>query len=307
MEYKNQPPVEIFNNNDKKDPSLSILIPTFKRINLLENAIISAIKQDTSLDYEIIVVDNDQSKDSLELIRKLSKNFPYANLTLYQHRQNIGLYGNWNACLSLGRAIWMTILSDDDLLKPNWLRVMWEAKDNLRDPILLGCELEFNNPNYHYYEFFKNCVNFIERKIYSQISLINLSILDYFIEMPHQGCLGIIFNRNAAINCGGFDPSYHPCADYKLLSNLAFLKKSYLIKKKLATYLIGVNVSKNPDIVYQGISINKKIQENLISYMSFKINFIYQWYVNLFLARSISGFRKHFRKNHKIQNFIKKK
>ena len=104
MQFQNQPPVKIFNSNNKEDPSVSILIPTFRRINLLESAILSAIKQDTVLDYEIIVVDNDQSKDSLDLIKKLSQKFPSANLKLYQNSENIGLYGNWNACLLLGRS-----------------------------------------------------------------------------------------------------------------------------------------------------------------------------------------------------------
>ena len=189
MQFKNQSPVQVFNSVNKEAPSVSILIPTFKRINLLESAILSAIKQDTLLEYEIIVVDNDQSKDSLHLIKKLSQKFPSASLKLYQNSENIGLYGNWNACLLLGRSKWMTIISDDDLLKPNWLSVMWEAKDKLQDPILIGCDNEFNKKEYSRYKSFKKFISFYDKTIQSKIKIRKLSVIDYFIEMPHVGSL----------------------------------------------------------------------------------------------------------------------
>ena len=305
MQLQNQSPVQLFKSNNKGDPSLSILIPTYKRINLLENAILSAIKQNTYLDYEIIIVDNDQSKDSLYLIKKLSQKFPTANLYLYQNSENIGLYGNWNACLSLARSKWITIISDDDLLKPNWLSVMWEVKDKLQDPIVIGCDVGFNKKEYYRYEFFKKFINFNDKKILSKTKIRKLSDIDYFIEMPHLGSLGILLNRKAAIEYGGFNKDFHPCSDYKLLTDMSFLKKSYLIDKKLAVHQIGSdNTSQKPETVYQAMIINRKIQLNLISHMPFKLNFLYKFYIKTFLERSISGYRKQFREYPTIQKFI---
>ncbi len=304
MQIRSKLPELIFRSNNKNNASISILIPTFKRIVLLENAVISAIKQDTNIDYEIIIVDNDQSKKSLLLLKKISQKFPHANLSLYQHTENIGLYGNWNSSLYLGSAEWMTILSDDDLLKPNWLDYMWNAKEHLKDPILLGCDLEFNEKKYSHYNFFKFLLGFYENIFRSKINSRKMSSLDYFIEMPHQGFLGVLFDRNAAIKCGGFDQKYHPSADYNLLAKLSFLNKSYLIKEKLAVYLTGVNISKTEEVVYQGLEVNQKIQVKLTNNLPRKLNFLYKFYIQLFLVRSISGYRKQYRSNPKIKNFI---
>ena len=90
------------------------------------------------------------------------------------------------------------------------------------------------------------------------------------------------------------------------MADISSLKKSYLINKKLAVYNIGSdNLSQKPESVYQGLINNRKIQVNLISYMPFKLNLLYKLYIKLFLARSISGYRKGYCKYSIIRNFIK--
>lgn len=308
MQNKSKCPKLIFDsNNNNKKSDVSILIPTFRRIEILDKAILSAIKQKTEIDYEIIIVDNDQSKDSLNLIKKLSSEFPSSKLMLYQHLENTGLYGNWNSCLYLGSAPWVTILSDDDYLRYDWLREIWEAKESLKDPILLSCNLDFNKEKYYKYKFFKNFISFYKKNILSNLKIRKLSVLDYFIEMPHGAGLGVLFNRKAAVACGGFNKDYHPCADYKLFADISFLKKSYLINKELALYNIGSNnISLNPETVFQALLMNRKIQNNLLANLPLGSNFIYRWYINLFMAQSVSGYRKQYRSYIKIKNYFER-
>lgn len=307
MQNKSKYPELIFDSNNKKKSVVSILIPTFRRIEKLEKAILSVIKQKTEIDYEIIIVDNDQSKDSLNLIKKLSSEFPSSKLMLYQHLENTGLYGNWNSCLYLGSAPWISILSDDDFIKNNWLSEMWKAKESLKDPIVLSCNLDFNKQKYYKYNLLRNAISFYKKNILSKLKFTKLSILDYFIEMPHGGALGILFNRKVAVACGGFNKNYHPCADYKLFSDISFLNNSYLINKKLAVYNIGSNnISLNPETVFQTLLMNRKIQNNLLANLPLGSNFIYRWYIKLFMARSVSGYRKQYRSYFKIKNYVER-
>lgn len=295
----------LFNSELAIIPKVSILIPTFKRLELLEEALISALSQNSTIDFEVVVVDNDQSIETLMLIKRLHLNFPKVNLKLYQQKINVGLYGNWNTCLLLGDANWMTILSDDDLLQHDWLDEMWKHKVQHNNAVALACETDFTSKEYKKCErnyFVSLFCNFRKKK---ENILRKITVLDYFIAMPHQGCLGILFKRDVAKSFGGFNYKYHPCADFKLLSDIATLGFTYGIKKPLATYRTEVNISSTPEYVYLGLTKNKEIQLGLVEMINLKNKSILQSYINLFCARSILGPRKIFQNYPPIQSFIK--
>jgi cellulose synthase/poly-beta-1,6-N-acetylglucosamine synthase-like glycosyltransferase len=61
--------------NFNKTPLITIAIPTYKRPDLLEEAINSALNQIDFIDYEVIVVDNDPDSDTeTEKLLKSYKN-----------------------------------------------------------------------------------------------------------------------------------------------------------------------------------------------------------------------------------------
>jgi glycosyltransferase involved in cell wall biosynthesis len=64
-------------DNKIDNPKYSICIPTFKRDNLLKLSIESALFQDDSLNYEIVIVDNDNEINSStnELLENYRNNF----------------------------------------------------------------------------------------------------------------------------------------------------------------------------------------------------------------------------------------
>jgi hypothetical protein len=133
-----------------------------------------------------------------------------------------------------------------------------------------------------------------------------MSILDYFIGMPHQGCLGLLINKHSASEAGGFDPSFHPCSDYRLVSNIAKENATFFCNETLAIYRKGVNISSSVDIVAAGLKINAMIQRDLMSHISVKYKFLLNIYIGLFCARSVSGSRRKFRNYPPISNFIDK-
>jgi hypothetical protein len=56
-----------------------------------------------------------------KLIHFILKITQYSAAPKYKNEFNIGLYGNWNKCLTLAKGKWITILNDDDLLENNFL------------------------------------------------------------------------------------------------------------------------------------------------------------------------------------------
>jgi len=102
-------------------PEITVAIPTFRRPDLLRESVKSALTQETSVVYEVIVVDNEQDGNWSELVDEVLAEFMPANLRLFRNSKNIGMFGNWNRCISLARGKWVTILNDDDLLFSGFL------------------------------------------------------------------------------------------------------------------------------------------------------------------------------------------
>ena len=69
---------------------LTIAIPTYKRPELLRESILSAVNQQTSHSYTIIIVDNDPNT-SVDHINDLLSTFKHSDITYYRNNTNIGL------------------------------------------------------------------------------------------------------------------------------------------------------------------------------------------------------------------------
>ncbi len=131
----------IYGACDAAQPFISVAIPTYKRSGLLCEALSSVLSQPSSLPYEIILVDNDQSPRILDLVR----NFPADRLAVYQNSSNLGMWGNMNQALTLSRGEWVLFLPDDDLLVPGALaafeRVLGFCSDGEIGCLVGGVEL----------------------------------------------------------------------------------------------------------------------------------------------------------------------
>ena len=104
------------------NPFISIVIPTYKRPELLKIAIQSALNQVNFIcTYEIVVVDNEYSDNAITKTHELMLEFSKFNVLYYQNIKNIGMVGNWNRCISLSLGCWVSFLHDDDALAPHYL------------------------------------------------------------------------------------------------------------------------------------------------------------------------------------------
>ncbi len=226
----------------KKNESclVSIIIPTYKRLNLLKEAIYSALNQTFDGDYEIIIVDNtdDSSYQSTyEWIRSLDS----SRIIYYHNEDNIGMFGNWNRGLELASGEWVVILNDDDLLCEAYLdRMVYCAKKLPKETSIIGCH-HYNMINS---EINKSCME-IKRRIYNALERRAIPVVEkdmYF--GAYLSLVGAFIKKETAIELGGFSEDFYPSSDFLfVITNVFHGCKLFYIPQKLAIYRIEDNES----------------------------------------------------------------
>lgn len=246
--------------------TISIVIPTFRRERLLELAVDSALQQKGFDDYEVLIVDNDPdgSEDILSMIsqKKSSK------IVYYKNDQNLGMFGNWNRGLLLASGRYVTILHDDDILYDRYLADMYEkflVCDTSASGLyfcLSGVIDERVNKGIDAPSFFKNVNSYLQRRKDVYV----LGVRSHAVKNQNYGTIGALFEREKAIELGGFSSSDYPISDYVFWCRWvgrygAALKYS----KELAAYRLSVNESMNPEVLEgfckKGFLLRKEIIE----------------------------------------------
>lgn len=97
---------------------VSILIPVYNRENLIEETVQSALNQ-TYKNIEIIVVDNQSTDNTWEILQKLASQ--YERIKIFQNERNIGPVRNWKRCIDEANGEYGKILWSDDLIAPQFL------------------------------------------------------------------------------------------------------------------------------------------------------------------------------------------
>lgn len=121
-------------------PEVTILIPTYKRCDLLKEALESALHQDVVQDYQIIVADNEGAPISVETeTAVLMKN--YVNNRVIYYRYDRQISGAMDAVVALSKSKWICFLHDDDILAPNYLKIMLHIVRKNRNISYLACNI----------------------------------------------------------------------------------------------------------------------------------------------------------------------
>ena len=102
-------------------PLATICIPTFQRLGYLKEAVAAAQAQ-TLRNIEVLISDDGNSAE----LRHWSESAVRADPRVRYRRneKNLGLGGNWNACVSVARGEWLVIQGDDDRLLPSFCETL---------------------------------------------------------------------------------------------------------------------------------------------------------------------------------------
>jgi glycosyltransferase involved in cell wall biosynthesis len=239
----------VFEGADQRAPKLSICIPTFRRPDLLVEAVASAIEQDWGEPFEVIVVDNDPESTFAEVLREKLPAVERANFRYYVNAENTGMFGNWNRSIELARADWYTMLHDDDLLERNFASTMMDAL--ARHPEIEGlvCRRRF----------------FVGSEPSAPQSLPKELALRLVRDTPYRGrkvrpfgphhffwyCdnpVGLICKKADLIALGGYQPDEYPTSDHYFQLRFAIKHKLYECRDYLIRIRFDQSESARPEI-----------------------------------------------------------
>ena len=118
-------------------PAASIVLPTYKRPQLLRRAVASAYAQ-TFEDWELIITDDEHPPgEAWEYLDSLAA--ADARVRIDRNPGPHGQSGNVNHGLRLARAAWIKILYDDDVLHPRCLEALLAAVDGDQSIAIVAC------------------------------------------------------------------------------------------------------------------------------------------------------------------------
>jgi glycosyltransferase involved in cell wall biosynthesis len=107
-------------------PKVSVCIPVRNGGDYLPLAVDSVLQQSFE-NYELIIVDNCSTDGTARWVEQKASTAP--KIRFYQNATNIGLVGNFNACLAYATGEYIKFVCADDLLLPQSLQRMTNALD----------------------------------------------------------------------------------------------------------------------------------------------------------------------------------
>ena len=201
---------------------ITIAIPVFERVEYFEQALRSATEQ--TLRCPVVVVDNASSHN---LFESIAEGVDLSDISYIRNVSNIGMEGNWNACIKSTNTKWITILHDDDILYPKYIETVSKIIEENVDVacVAVRCGGGSEPPT-----------EFNEKR--KEFSCEEVSWKNFLTEnlSPFPG---VAFQREIGLELGGFNADWHPCADLEFWCRFSENANTVRIDNELAFYRIS--------------------------------------------------------------------
>ncbi len=181
----------------EKAPLVTILLPTCKRRDLLKEALESALRQEEVADYQIIVADNEGMPLEMETeTAALMKAYTDSKVIYYRYDRQA--YSPMNSVVALARSKWICFLHDDDVLAPNYLKIMLHIVRQNQDISYLSCNIGVLN-----YEISKRNIREFSKIRREKLTIRKAIRRGYFFYETRGNWLGALIDRQHYIDMGG--------------------------------------------------------------------------------------------------------
>lgn len=222
------------------NPLISVVIPVFREGSLLEPAIRSVLSQ-TFQDFELIIVDNNSTEETLEVAKSFCNLYPDKIRLLYEKEQ--GACSARNKGILEAKGTYIALLDGDDVMKPERLERQLRALIDQKDASLVSCyhdlishdgkeTISYNVPELSY-----NSKNVLElkkilRKLFVPLKINYLDTFDLF-SAPF-----LFFRKTDAIQAGLFDVRLNPRDkdDWEFIIRMFMIGKFIHLSESLQFY-----------------------------------------------------------------------
>lgn len=123
-------------NNKNNQQDISIVIVNYNVRDFLNNCLQSIYKSETQLKYEIIVVDNNSTDNSIQYLKER-----YPQVKFIELKDNLGFSKANNIGIKEAKSKYVLILNPDTILYPDTLQTMYEYMEKHPEVALSGCKV----------------------------------------------------------------------------------------------------------------------------------------------------------------------
>lgn len=228
----------------EQDILFSVIIPTYNRANLILKTLDSVFKQ-TYTNYEIIIVDNGSTDNTLEILAPLENE---KKIKIIRNPVNEERSVSRNLGIKAANGDFLTLLDSDD--------IMYE--DNLMD----AYKFHKSNPTIHFFHNLYHLINTNGNVIYSYRFPDNKKAIQSIANGNFISCIGVFMSREVYTN-------------YKFETNPIIIGSEdwELWIRILAKYPLGrIDKINNGIVHHPGRSITTYSLESIITRKKFIIN-----------------------------------
>ena len=257
----------MFEGEDRRPPLVTIAIPTYRRPHLLLEAIASAIGQQLDQPVEVIVVDNDPASRGWEEVVARLPQVRHLNFRYYVNDDNLGMFGNWNRCIELGRGEWHTLLNDDDLLDPDFLATMLAILGHGRFDVLV-CRKRTLDQRATGRAAPPGVITramsraFLEAR-FRGAEVRPLPIHKFFFGSPAGNTVGLIARKADLLLLGGYYAEDYPSADQYFMARITKRFRFGETRQTLVSIRTAENESARPEVIRGFIRRNQELRNEL--------------------------------------------
>ncbi len=117
---------------------VTVVIPTFRRLDGLSAAVQSVFAQENCAPFALLIVDNDPQASAKQTIESLRAKTP-ASITLnYLHEPNPGVANARNCAIDAVESPLIAFLDDDQTAPPHWLARLLDAQARFPAAVIFG-------------------------------------------------------------------------------------------------------------------------------------------------------------------------
>lgn len=120
--------------------NVTIAIPIYNVAGFIKQSLQSALNQ-TIDNYEILILNDCSTDDSVEVIQKLAENAD-ALLTIYNSKQNCGVGVMRNKAIELAQGEYLYFLDSDDIMIQNCLEIMLSEARKYDSDLVIGSHID---------------------------------------------------------------------------------------------------------------------------------------------------------------------
>jgi glycosyltransferase involved in cell wall biosynthesis len=260
-------------------PFISVVIPLYNKEQYIENTLQSVLSQ-TFIDYEIIIVNDGSSDNSLSLISK----YNLENLTII-NQKNSGLSASRNKGFASAKGSVIAFLDADDIWYPDFLKTIKSLHDEFPEANIFGTS---------YFE--KRAANKLNINVNIEDKLKNKSFIieDFFKANTKQfiPCQSSVALKKKAFTTVPYNENitYHEdvdfylkyCADFKIaIKYQPLVDVNFLVNGQMSKS--NISKKQTPDLnLYQAQYAHNK---SIIKYIDLQR---YKYFINFKLHKEIN-------------------